>query len=313
MKRVLFIVCPVACLLVITFALVSRDPIEELRRAAHSEQPLVMGDAVTAVNRAGLGDEAMTAIEELLEGQSNSARWRAAWALGQIDAGPHLAIPLAIRALSDEHHGVRSAAAEALGELGAADDSVVPALIGALEDQDASVRMAAAWAVARIGPDAAAAVPALTVVLDDDYMGWVASDALRSIGPPARSAVPKLREILPAVRGHARVDAAEAIWKIAGDAETAVPALIECLREPDLLIQREAAEALGRIGPAASAATPALIKHRDYQPKVEEPRPQPPAQGRIPAPVPMTESEFYPQVREAAARALEAIQAKEDE
>ena len=91
-----------------------------------------------------------------------------------------------------------------------------------------------------------------------------------------------------------------------------VPVLVELLKDPFLPIRCDASDALGEIGGRAGAAVPALIEARDYKAK---PRPKREARGLTEVAVPtieeMSEEEFYPQVRNAALKALSKINDRE--
>ncbi|MGM0530681.1 MAG: HEAT repeat domain-containing protein, partial [Bacteroidota bacterium] len=80
-------------------------------------------------------------IEDLKSASSSSARWEAAWNLGQI--GDSSAVEPLTETLADDRRYVREAAVVALGKIG--DSRSIKPLIKTLSgDNDPNVRMAAA-------------------------------------------------------------------------------------------------------------------------------------------------------------------------
>ena len=125
-------------------------------------------------------------LEEALQGEDASVRWRAAEALGLI--GSEQAIPALTTALQHEKAFVRQRAAEALGKIGSA--QAILALTTALQHEDASVRWPAAEALGLIG--SAQAIPALTTALqhEEAFVRRQAAEALGKIG--SAQAIPAL-------------------------------------------------------------------------------------------------------------------------
>ena len=177
--------------------------------------------------------------------------------------------------------------------------------------------MEAMSGVTRFGTKSARAVPALVAALRDTNFGFLAASALGDIGPNAKAAVPMLRAALPTAKGYEKLNIAEALWKIEGNAPLVVPPLVELLSDNYGPIRAGAAADSrqdwhprksrcadpGRNG-AARSGTPT----RPAAGLV----PAQPAESDVPRPVirEMTEEEFFPQIRAAAAEALERIDPK---
>jgi HEAT repeat protein len=263
-------------------------------------------EAVAQVNRAGRGNEVAVPLISLLDDRDSVLGVRAARALRKLRADPRIVVP----ALTAKHtdRKLRYFVTVTLGEIGLADDCVLPALIQLLKDEYPEIRVAAVSALREMGPAAVDAVPALTEELDDKSIRLEVLYALAGMGPSAKAAVPALTELLKTATGYDQLLAAQALWKIDENVDLVVPALIRALNDPFMPIRRDAADALGEIGPRARAAIPALIATRDYKP---QPRPKAKApaagDGDLPVVTEMPEDEFYPQVRDAAVRAIANI------
>ena len=167
------------------------------RQAQWREQALVMDDAGHAL--AAIGAAALPVLVDLLQDASEWARVNAAFALGEMDAAAHDAVPALAAALDDPSHFVVRTAADALGAIGAAEAA---APLGALLHQERpgwdepqirgwclrdQIRVNAATALARLGTGAAAAEADLIAALDDPC-GQVTSfvvTALHRLGSPS--------------------------------------------------------------------------------------------------------------------------------
>jgi HEAT repeat protein len=230
-------------------------------------------------------------------------------ALGQLALGtPQAAEVIAAlgKVLRPEDTEITYAVASALGRFGTSSTPAVPEMVRTLREAAQQKRpRSAAWiaaALSRIDPSApvaAEAVPALREALRSQHS--IASqshiaDALSRFGPAAADAVPELVALLKRSgrRGNGfpadRARAARALAQIAPgtpQADLAVSGLMETLQDvqkwPKDEGGAEAIEALARFGPGAASATPQLSE---------------------------LARTADPQLREAAQKALSAIEAK---
>jgi HEAT repeat protein len=228
-------------------------------------------------------------------------------------------IPTLLENRSSSNPRVRLLAVRALGRLKVEDVPVVDALVAALADTNFAIRMEAMSAIPRFGTKSARAVPLLLKLLPSKNDSFLAAGTLGEIGPQARAAVPALRAALPTATGYDKLEITKALWTIDGDRTLVIPRLIELLHDHFGPIRCDAARILGRIGPPAKAALPTLlemIRHvpEPTRPKLSEsngPAEHSPASADSPPSVatlrPMTEAEFYPQIRAAATEALQKI------
>ncbi len=131
--------------------------IYEEKVSAHSQEC-----ALLAV--VGIGPDAKPALPLLLKVASDTntpdpeailVRRAAICAIGSIHGVPRLAVPVLIKALSDQDREVRYGAVWALVHFGADAKPAVPALFELLKDPDSAVRLSAISAIERIDPEAA--------------------------------------------------------------------------------------------------------------------------------------------------------------
>ncbi len=194
------------------------------------------------------------------------------------------AVPRLIKALETEE--VRPKAAAIIARIGPAAKEAVPTLIDALSDETPETRNEVLFALAAIGPGAEAAVAAATEALGDPEMNvrYAACYALGKIGSAAMPAKAKLQENLAAEDEFLAMASAWALACIHPECPDtpakSVPVLIEALGRPDRMNRLQAAESLQHLGALAKDAVDALKK----------------AAG-----------DDDEQVRQAAARALEAV------
>jgi hypothetical protein len=159
-------------------------------------------------------------------------------------------------------------------------DAVEP-LVAALRDADPGVRWHASAALMQLGRRASGSAPALRVAMDDPV--WTvrnaAGRALEEVAGPED--VPALAQSLADPSVETRYHAARALARQGEDAAPAVPALSIALRDEDWEVRTEAVRALSNAGGAAAPALPGLLG--------------------------VLEGDVDPQVREAAAWALGAL------
>lgn len=163
---------------------------------------------VAAEKIAGYGEEALSALQELLVSQDPDIRWWALRAVAEIHSVR--TCELLVEALHDPHPAVRQCAA--LGLRLNPHPSAVPRLIGALDDQD---RLYAS----------------------------LAANALVAIGD---AAVPALIEVAESGRRRAQIEAVRALAMI-GD-KRAIPTLFAALGEDSAMLEYWADEGLERMG-----------------------------------------------------------------
>ncbi|MDD3566085.1 MAG: HEAT repeat domain-containing protein [Methanothrix sp.] len=205
------------------------------------------------------------------------------------------------------------------GLVGFDDPRVVAPLTDVLRDGASELRVSAAQALGNIGDPQA--IGALTYVAQKDgdpKVREAAKEALEKIGDPRT--VDQLIEALKDEDGLAREGAVTALGET-GDPR-AIDPLIEALKDEDWLVRSSAARALGEIGDARAVA-PLIGALKDEYARVRSSAAR--ALGEIGdarAVAPLTEalkdesvmymasSGTYETVREAAAEALEKIQAE---
>ncbi|MFT7639823.1 MAG: HEAT repeat protein [Pirellulaceae bacterium] len=198
-------------------------------------------------------------IQAMTEHNENGPPARSvASALGTIGKS---AVPVLIKAMSDEMTVVRTNAAYALAKIGPDAHPAVDILIAALKDEDANLRAIASQALGRIGPAAKPAVSSLIELLDDKNRQVYTSStrALGRIGAVDDRVVPAIVKRLADERANARSAAAFALGNIGLEAKAAIPQLIELLKkDEDAFVRTGSASALKAMGPAAIDALPTL-------------------------------------------------------
>lgn len=208
-----------------------------------------------------------------------------------------------VERLSDSNPHIRALALSALHNRGPYDEPTALAIIQSMSDPDTRVQDNAFSLASDLGLYAIKAVP----VLRKKFMtNGSCTFELALLGPIAKDAVPDLKERLPAASGYGKLGICEALWRIESNPKDIVSSLIELLDDEFGPIRVDAAELLGEIGPDAKDAVSKLEAMVAYVPKVETPQPID-LTSPVPAPRPMTEAEFYPQIRDAARVALSKI------
>jgi HEAT repeat protein len=144
--------------------------------------------------------------------------------------------------------------------------------MAALRDADAAVRWHAAAAFMHLGPLAAGHAGALRAAMDDPE--WVVRNAAGRALEEVCGAedVPLLIQAVGDPSVETRYHAARALARLGEDAAPAVPALAVALRDEDWEVRTEAVRALSRAGSAAMAALPGLLSvlSGDADPQVRE-------------------------------------------
>jgi HEAT repeat protein len=220
------------------------------------------------------------------------------------------AVPALLEVLQGPNREMRVCAAAALGRIGPAARQAAPALIRAVESPVRDglaelLRRRAVVALGQIGPDAGAIVPTLNRMLDEALKGphdnhWDTSDLIRALdgigaapaqrlvekllrgdepeialkitmlGSRTRNALPALRRALLDKRYSVRVSAAVAIAFSEPSGTEPLPVLMEALDHPDddVIDVSWAVLALAKLGPKARPALRPLAdlarKRRDF-------------------------------------------------
>jgi len=174
-------------------------------------------------------EEAVEVLSEILKGQSEVARLKAAQVLLRLGPRGSAAVPALTDALKAEDPGLRGMAALALGRIGEGARGSLVALDRALHDRDARVRIAAALAVYGISGDE-------ETTHEELYR------ALTSRSPGVRQMV------------------TEGLGQL-GERGVDLLVVALCDREPG--VRLAAATTLGRMGPAAAGATQGLEEALD--------------------------------------------------
>jgi len=193
-------------------------------------------------------------------------------------------VQILTQALGAPDDEVRAMAVIGLGELGAAAaPHVVPALTGAIHDGCDQVRRRAVRSLGDMGPAALPALPHLIAALRDPTtcVRLEAMSALGRIGPDAEPAIPYLVALLADEETRVRTVSAATLKKIGPDC---VPFLVEAMTDPDAILRERAALLLGHLRATDDASIECLLEAL---------------------------SDFDDDVRQAARRALELIEADE--
>lgn len=210
-------------------------------------------------------------------------------------------IPELRQALTHENPRHRVRALAALRGLGPYDESTCRAILRLMSDGDRTVSDQAISMVPQLGPFAVEAVPLL---IDCFLKTGGCTYQLGCLGRVAHTAIPALKSKLDSSRDYGKLGICRALWEIEHTPDTVIPALIELCRNEFRPIQRDAIELLGEIGPAAISAIPHIEKIVAHPPAAETP---PVNLSPLPTVRQTTAAEFFPQLREAADRALRRI------
>lgn len=183
------------------------------------------------------------------------------------------AVPALVEVLEGPNPKMRPCAVEALGLMGPRAKAAVPALIRALRSEKADrvpddvLRRFAILALGKIGPDAKDAVPALDALFAARKKGDLYGDTsliVRALDGIGVSTVPKLLEM---ILNEEEDWAARELARLDDKAKSAIPTLRKALTDPRLAVRIDSAVALVCIDPTAIDALPILIdaidNHRD--------------------------------------------------
>ena len=203
------------------------------------------------------GEAAIPTLLKALKVEEDSLVWRAAHALGAINAKPKEVVPALIPLLANSSPEVRAHAAIALGNYGVEAKSAVPQLSKLLSDSDLNVKLDAASALGSIGPDASDAVPQLSKAMQagPNALTLTSAAALTAIG---EASVPALNELL-SKNSPLKLLAIHVLGEIGAASASSIPELIKLTKSPDTDIRESAIVSLGEIGPAAIKAENELI------------------------------------------------------
>lgn len=157
------------------------------------------------------------ALAQVLGHESDSVRWRAAWALGEIGPPARKAVPALVLALVDKDYTVRNRAVEALGKIGPGAKMAVPALVKTLADESGWLRRVALEALRKIDARAEKVDRPLRKAPKVVYHPCCFSMPRRGgSGLDEKQAVSALEKILKDKRPEVRQAAAAALKKIQG-------------------------------------------------------------------------------------------------
>jgi HEAT repeat protein len=312
-----------------------RDP--EVRQAALF--------ALAPVAPSALG-EPPRALFAALEDPMATNRAMAIGTLAAFSHGLDPLIPVLLQHLEHDEPPVREACSRALGRVrpAALTGAAAPALLAGLASPDRDVRLRIVSLLGRISPDVRTTVPALIRVLnepiDSDQETVEGTTAVTTFTGPAHGAAAALGRLAPSTpaSGQAvaaltevvrsgppqrRASAADALAQFGSDAAVAVPALVILLGQSDAgkestRNQEAAAAALARIAPGTSsadqavAALTAALKSDSIATRKSALQALPSfgsaGAGAIPLIRTLKESDPTPNVRKAAASALDELE-----
>jgi HEAT repeat protein len=279
------------------------------------------------------------------EDESAMNRAMAISVLSNFPRGLDRLIPIVFRHMEHDEPMVRETCTQALSRIkpSALSASVVPTLIAGLKSPNADVRIRLIPLLARLSPDARTSVPALIAVLREPigsdistltgtppsttYQG-PAQEAAKALGriapgtPAAGEAIAALTEILRSGPPQRRAEAADALHEFGVAAAGAVPALITFLKEAAAIEFASddgpsAARALGRLAPGSPSADAAVTALAAALKSGSGPTREaaltalssfgPAAAGAIASIRALQENAPTPNIRKAAASALEKI------
>jgi HEAT repeat protein len=153
-----------------------------------------------------------------------------------------------------------------------------------LRSPNESTRLMAATALGEMGPEAKSALPALASTIDDPSpkvrMSVVWS--LVHVDPTGKEVLVYLYSAMKDDDVGVRVYAVKAVGKLRAGGAQAAPELERLLKDPAPRVRKATAEAFAAIGPAANNSRPYLVDVSNHDPDAS--------------------------VREAAARAVEALE-----
>jgi HEAT repeat protein len=282
-----------------------------------------------------------------LEDESAANRAMAIGTLAAFRHGLDPLVQPLLRHLTNDEPQVREACSQALGRIrpSALTKAVSASLIEDLQSHDAEVRLRIVSLLAQISPDVRTAVPALIAVLkkepiDSDqassegspavttFTGPAqrAADALGGIAPGTPEAGPAIAALTAIVQSGSRqrqASAVDALARFGREAAVAVPALVAMQGETETgneptRHKASAAEALGRIAPGTSSGDQALAALtaalKSSSPSTRRAAIQAllsfgnASASAIPQIRTLKESDPMPNVRKAAASALEELE-----
>lgn len=162
----------------------------------------VAGKAASAL--AGLGADAFTTIDRILEHGSAQQRWAATLALYQTTAGIDRFLPQLTRQLAHSDERLAYASLAALARLQSRAAPALPALQKLLTHEHGEVRRSTLATLAAIGPAARDLVPDLAPLLQDPQpeLRLAAAAAMQRIVPPAPVTGDRLASYLAWLQQH---------------------------------------------------------------------------------------------------------------
>ena len=250
----------------------------------------LLGVLLVCVGAASVAAEDVSGLINKLKSRDNEVRREAAKELGEKGKDAKAAVGPLTAALKDSDRFVRRWSAEALGKIGPDAKTSIPALEKLLDDGSQPVREAAIRAIAKMGPEA---LPALTkAVKSTSDVQEVAVPALAELGEPAA------RPLADAIKdgkmnASLRRKAVAAVVKLGKAGHVAVPALVLSVKKPaggqeGNQLRLESIAALGALATKEDKDAVALLD------------------GIV-----KDEKQMNKQLKNAASKALQAIQSKE--
>ncbi|MEH2203755.1 MAG: sister chromatid cohesion protein PDS5, partial [Nostoc sp.] len=225
-----------------------QEVLAELLGLLKDESESVRYSAASALGNMGnASPQVVEALLGLLKDESESVHYYAAKALGNLGNASSQVVKALLGLLKDE--SVRYYAAQALGNLGNASPQVVEALLGLLKDKSESVRDSATFALGNLGNASPQVVEALLDLLKDESwrVRYYAAEALGNLGNTSPQVLEALLDLLKDQNERVRYSAAEALGNLSNTSPQVFEALLDLLKDQNERVRYSAAEALGNL------------------------------------------------------------------
>ncbi|MBD2504838.1 HEAT repeat domain-containing protein [Anabaena azotica] len=198
----------------------------------------------------GEQEKVLAELLALLQDESESVRYSAAWTLGNLGKATPEVVAQLLTLLHDKSEPVRYGATEALGNLGKATPEVVAKLLALLHDKNDRLRYSVAEALGNLGKATPEVVAKLLALLHDksELVRYSAAGALGKLGKATPEVVAKLLALLEDKSERVRSSAVEALGNLGKAKPEVVAQLLALLHDKSELVRSSAVEALSDLG-----------------------------------------------------------------